>query len=143
MTLAELQQHWALFGAAAVGAAVLLFAAWRAWLDSSRGRLRAARRRLLQKRREAAKCRRARERAKAKLESLAGRSESVKPVRLQEARDALQDAEALLKIARDQVLIAENHVRKIILEEFPPKHHERLRRRCLPGESEDGKPFSF
>ncbi len=143
MTLAELQQHWALFGAAAVGAAVLLFAAWRAWLDSSRGRLRAARRRLLQKRREAAKCRRARERVKAKLEGLVGRSESVKPVRLQEARDALQDAEALLKIARDQVLIAENHVRKIIVEEFPPKHHERLRRRCLPGESEDGKPFSF
>ena len=143
MTLAELQQHWALLGAAAVGAAVLLFAAWRAWLDSSRGRLRAARRRLLRKRREAAKCLRAGERARAKLEGLVGRSESVKPVRLQEARDALQDAEALLKIARDQVLIAENHVRKIIVEEFPPKRHERLRRRCLPGEGEDGKPFSF
>ena len=143
MTLAELQQHWALLGAAAVGAAVLLFAAWRAWLDSSRGRLRAARRRLLRKRREAAQCLRAEERAKAKLEGLAGRSESVKPVRLQAARDALEDAEALLKIARDQVLIAENHVRKIIVEEFPPKRHERLRRRCLPGEGEDGKPFSF
>ena len=83
------------------------------------------------------------DRAKARLEGLAGRSESVKPVRLQEARDALQDAEALLKIARDHVLIAENHVRKIIVEEFPPKHHERLRRRCLPGEDDDSKPFSF
>ena len=143
MTLADLQQHWALVGAAALGAAVLLFAGWRAWLDSSRGRLRAARRRLLRKRREAERCRRAGERAKARLEGLAGRSESVKPIRLQEARDALEDAEGLLQIARDQVLIAENHVRKIIVEEFPPKHHERMRRRCLPGEGADGKPFSF
>ena len=143
MTLADLQQHWALIGAAGLGAIVLLFAGWRAWLDSSRGRLRAARRRLLRKRREAVKCLRAGERAKARLEGLVGRSESVKPVRLQEARDVLQDAEGLLRIARDQVLIAENHVRKIIVEEFPPKHHERLRRRCLPGEGDGGKPFSF
>jgi hypothetical protein len=143
MTFAELQQHWALFGAAALGATVLLFAVWRVWLDSSRGRLRAAQGRLFRKRREAAKCRRSAERAKGKLEGLAGRSESVKPVRLQEARDALQDAGALLKIAEDQVLIAENHVRKIIVEEFPPKHHERMRRRCLSGETEDGKPFGF
>jgi uncharacterized membrane protein YccC len=143
MTLEFLQMHWAPAAASIVGLAVVLFVGWRAWLDSSRGRLRAARRRLLRKRREAAQCLRAGERAKAKLEGLAGRSESVKPVRLQAARDALEDAEALLKIARDQVLIAENHVRKIIVEEFPPKRHERLRRRCLPGEGEDGKPFSF
>jgi hypothetical protein len=67
----------------------------------------------------------------------------VKPVRLQEARDAVQDAGALLKIAEDQVLIAENHVRKIIVEEFPPNRHERMRSRYLPGEREDGKPFTF
>ena len=143
MTAADLQQHWALIAAAALGATVLLFAGWRAWLDSSRGRLRAAQRRLLRKRREAEGCMRAGERAKARLDGLISRSESVKPVRLQEARGALQDAEALLKIARDQVLIAENHVRKIIVEEFPPKRHERLRRRCLPDEGDDGKPFSF
>ena len=143
MTPTDLQQHWALIGAAALGAIVLLFAGWRAWLDSSRGRLRAARRRLLRKRREAERRLRAGERAKARLDGLVGRSESVKPVRLQEARGALQDAEALLRIASDQVLIAENHVRKIIVEEFPPKHHERLRSRYLPGEGDDGKPFSF
>ena len=55
----------------------------------------------------------------------------------------VRTTEALLKIASDQVLIAENHVRKIIVVEFPPKHHERLRRRYLPGEGDDGKPFSF
>ena len=143
MTAADLQQHWALIAAAALGATVLLFAGWRAWLDSSGGRLRAAQRRLLRKRREAEGCMRAGERAKARLDGLISRSESVKPVRLQKARGALQDAEVLLKIARDQVLIAENHVRKIIVEEFPPKRQERLRSRCLPGEGDDGKPFSF
>jgi uncharacterized membrane protein YccC len=143
MTLALLQQHWALLGASVLGVAVLLFAAWRAWLDSSRGRLRTARRRLLAKRREAARSLRACERARTGLERLAARSESVKPSRLQAAREAVLDAEALLKIANDQVLIAENRVRKIIVEEFPPKHHGRMRSRYLPGEREDGKPFTF
>jgi hypothetical protein len=41
------------------------------------------------------------------------------------------------------VLIAENHVRKIIVEEFPPRLHERLRERYLPGEGADSRPFSF
>jgi hypothetical protein len=41
------------------------------------------------------------------------------------------------------VLIAENHVRKIIVEEFPPNRHERMRSRYLPGEREDGRPFTF
>jgi len=143
MTLAQLQQHWALIGASFLGMAALLFAGWRIWLDSSRGRLRAARRRLREKRREAAKCLRARERARTRLEGLAGRSESVKPSRLQAAQEAMQDAEALLKIATDQVLIAANHVRKIIVEEFPPKRHDRMRRRYLPDDGEDGKPFTF
>ena len=52
MTFAYVQQHWALLGASVLGLAVLLFAGWRAWLDSSAGRLRAARRRLVEKRRE-------------------------------------------------------------------------------------------
>jgi hypothetical protein len=143
MTLADAQQHWALLGAGFLGVAVLLFAGWRAWLDSSRGRLRAARRRLLARQREAARCLRAGERARTRLESLARRSESVKPSRLQAAQEAVQDAEALAKIASDQVLIAENQLRSIIVEEFPPKRHERMRRRYLPGERRDGKPFTF
>ena len=143
MTLALLQHHWALLGASVLGLAVLLFAGWRTWLDSSRGRLHAARRRLLQMRRAAAKRRRACERARSGLERLAARSESVKPSRLQARQEAVMDAEALLKIANDQVMIAENQVRRIIVEEFPPKHHGRMRRRYLPGEREDGKPFTF
>ena len=62
---------------------------------------------------------------------------------VQEATEAMQDAEALLKSADDQVLIAGNHVRKLIVEEFPPKQHERMRNKYLPGEHKDDKPFSF
>jgi hypothetical protein len=143
MTLAQLQQHWALVGASVLGTAVLLFVLWRAWLESPRGRLAAARRHLQ------AALATARKRQK-KLQSLASRldrleaaADSVKPVRLRETAEGVQDAEALLKIATDQVLVAENRVRKVIVEEFPPNRHERMRNRYLPGERADGRPFSF
>ena len=143
MTLSSLEQHWALLVASIVGLAVLLFVAWRAWLDSPRGRLRVARRSLRDKRLAARRQEKTVRTLSARLDSLETKAGSVPPRRLREAAEAVEDAEALLKIAGDQVLIAENHVRKIIVEEFPPKHHERMRGRYLPGERADGKPFSF
>ena len=143
MTLSFLEQHWALVSASIVATAVLLFASWRGWQDSPRGRLGAARRRLRDKRAEARKQLKAMQQLSSRLEGLEARAGSVQPRRLREAAEAVQDAEALLKIARDQVLIAENHVRKIIVEEFPPKRHDRMRSKYLPGELDDGKPFSF
>lgn len=138
-----LQQHWALLIASIVGTAVLLFAGWRAWLDSPRGRLRTARRRLRDKRVAALRQRKALQRLSSTLDRLERRADSVTPRRLREAAEAVQDAEALLKIAGDQVLVAENHVRKIIVDEFPPRHHERMRSRYLPGDRQEGKPFTF
>jgi hypothetical protein len=143
MTSTFLQQHWALVGASIVGIAVLLFVLWRAWLDSARGRLGAARRQLRTRCLEAQKQRKALQRLSARLDGLESKASAVKPRHLREAAEAVQDAEALLKIAADQVLIAENHVRKIVVEEFPPNRHERMRSRYLPGEREDGKPFTF
>ena len=143
MTLAELQQHWALVGASVLGTAVLLFVLWRVWLDSPRGRLAAARRHLRVALGTARKRQRKARSLASRLDRLEATSDSVQPVRLREAAEAVQDAEALLKIAGDQVLIAENQVRKIIVEEFPPKRHERMRNRYLPGERADGRPFSF
>ena len=55
MTLSFLEQHWALVSASVVATAVLLFASWRGWQDSARGRLAAARRRLRDKRVEVRK----------------------------------------------------------------------------------------
>jgi len=138
-----LQQHWALLIASIVGTAVLLFAGWRAWLDSPRGRLRTARRRLRDKRVAALRQHKALQRLSSTLDRLERRADSVTPRRLREAAEAVRDAEALLKIAGDQVLVAENHVRKIIVDEFPPRHHERMRSRYLPGDRQEGKPFTF
>ena len=143
MTLDFLQQHWALVVAGIVGAGVVPFAGWRAWLDSARGRLHTARRRLREKDVAVQRQRKRLAQLSTRLEGLQRKAESVKPVRLQEATEAVQDAEALLKIADDQLLIAENHVRKIIVEEFPPRDHERMRGKYLPDGPEDGKPFSF
>lgn len=143
MTLANLQQHWALVGASVLATAVLLFVLWRAWLDSPRGRLAVARRHLRAALNTARKRQKMARSLAGRLDRLEATSESVKPTRLQEAAEAAQDAEALLKIAADQVLIAENHVRKVIVEEFPPKRHERMRRRYLPADGADRRPFSF
>ena len=143
MTIALLQQHWALLIASIVGTAVLMFVGWRAWLGSTHGRLQFALRRLRAVRREADRKHRALRGLAARRDALEARADSVKPLRLQEAREAVQDGEALLKIANDQLLIAENHVRKIIVEEFPPNRHGRMRRKYLPGESGSNKPFTF
>jgi len=67
----------------------------------------------------------------------------VKPRVLNESNEALADAKALAKIAGDRVLIAENQLRRVILEEFPPTQHEKLRNRYLPEASRDKKPFTF
>lgn len=143
MTLTFLQQHWALAGSSVVATAVLMFVVWRAWLDSPRGRLRVARRRLRAKRLEAQRQRKALQSSSSRLDHLESKANSVKPRLLREAAEAVQDAESLLKIAHDQVLIAENHVRKIIVEEFPPQRHDRMRSKYLPGERQDARPFSF
>jgi len=143
MTVEFLQQNWALAGASVIGVAVLLFALWRGWQDSARGRLGAALAQLGQKRTQARRKQRSLRKARVRLERLRSRAEHVRPRRVQEAMEALQDAEALAKIAGDQVLIAENHVRKIIVEDFPPKRHEALRARYLNRKDEDGRPFSF
>ncbi len=143
MTLSFLEQHWALVSASILGTAVLLFVSWRAWLDSPRGRLGVARRQLRDQCLAQAKQRKALQRLSSRLGHLEARADAVKPRALREAAEAVQDAEALLKIAGDQVLIAENHVRKIIVDEFPPTRHERMRSKYLPGETADGKPFTF
>jgi hypothetical protein len=61
---------------------------------------------------------------------------------LQEASEAVEDARALAKIAHDQLLVAENLLRNVIIEEFPPRRHESMRRRYLRSDEERGRPFS-
>ena len=62
---------------------------------------------------------------------------------MSEAKEALQDALALEKIADDKAQVTANQVRRVIFEEFPPTRHEKLRRKYLPEDVRDNRPFSF
>lgn len=143
MTLEIVSKNWALVIASVLGAAILLFVLFRAHQDSARGRLQASVKQLRLREREAQAARRAADRAVASHDRLRAKADSVKPRRVQEASEALEDARALQKIADDQVLVARNQVRKIILAEYPPKRHAAMRTTLLGQDEADQKPFTM
>lgn len=143
MNDAYLANNWALVIAVVVASlaatmivAVLLRRSARGQLKRVRADLRKALKRNRKAMSVVEKCHR-------RLVKLDTNAEKVKPRLLQEARDALDDARALEKIANDQVLIAGNHVRRVIHEEFPPSQQQKLRDRHLPDAQPDKGPFSF
>ena len=83
------------------------------------------------------------DKAEKKLQGMLANIERVKPRDLQEAKDAVDDSKALTKILNDKMMVAQNHVRRVIHDEFPPSKHDRLRARYLPQDVEDGRPFQF
>ncbi len=143
MTLQFLQHNWAVLAASVLGLGIGLFVAYRALDDSARGRLMHLVRLYDEMVVAASRAQRVAAKAEAKLRKLRAKLESAKPRHVQEMSEELEDAHALLKIAEDQVLIAANHVRKLILEEFPPTRHEQLRSKYLPDSAPDSKPFTF
>jgi hypothetical protein len=78
-----------------------------------------------------------------KLQIMLANIERVKPRELQEAKDAVDDGKALTKILSDKMMIAQNHVRRVIHDEFPPAKHDRMRAKYLPQDVEDNRPFEF
>jgi len=130
-----LTKNWALVAASVLGTAILLFVLLRAYQDSSRGRFKAAVGLLRKQEQEARAARKAVDKATTKLERLRANAASVKPRHVQEASESLEDTHALLKIADDQVLVGRNQVRKLIVEEYPPRRHEAMRDRYLGQET--------
>lgn len=135
MDTETLTSHWALI-AAAVPALMALTLVLRIIVKrTASGQLRA----VLKKHREAQKAldvaRKLSGKTAARAEKLAAKSRNVPPRTLQEARDTADDARSLEKIAHDRVLVTANHVRRVIVEEFPPLKHEELRSKYLPGEN--------
>lgn len=110
---------------------------------SARGQLRARARELRQQEKSLQRAAKNMASARKRFERLKAKVESVKPRVLQEAEGRAADAAAMHKIASDQVMIARNLVRKIIVEEYPPKRHARLRNRFIPEEQRDRKPFTM
>lgn len=143
MNVDALRQNWALLAALILFLPALVLAV-RALLErSASGQLHAAVRRMKKARRKLRKQQAQRARRERRVSTLEQKASRVKPRVLDEAREALTDASAMLKILDDQVLIAENHVRKVIHREYTPEHQSRLRAKYLPNDREDAKPFSF
>lgn len=136
-------QHWPILVASALAAAVVMQLAWQGVGRSASGQLRRVVHEKHEQARIAGKAKATTARVESKLDALLKKSERVKPSVLQECKEALQDARALQKIAEDKLMIAENHVRRVIHEEFPPNRQEQLRLKYLPEVARDKRPFSF
>jgi len=143
MDLETLERNWAIAVAIVLFAIVGVIAIVSVWRRSRSGQLRRTVRDLGKARRELARAGRAVEAAEKRLGKLEARAQSVRPRTLTEAREAVEDGRALRKIAEDRVLVAANHVRRVIFEEYPPERQAALRSRYLPDDRPDGKPFSF
>ncbi len=137
------RENWALVAASVVLTALVLQAILVAVSRSAGAELRRRLQELEHRRRDARAARRRADRARRRCARLEAKSASVRPVRLEEARAALSDSEALLKIAHDQVLVAENRVRRVIVEQFPPAKQEKLRARYKVNATPSDKPFTF
>lgn len=143
MELNTLKSNWALVVAAIIGAIIVLIVLSQLIQRSAGGQLRKTVRELNKSRRKEAKLLKAADKAERIARRLHETADTVKPRHMQEAKDALGDARALAKIANDKVLIAQNHVRRIIHDEYPPRKQEKLRQKFLPDDAPDKKPFSF
>jgi hypothetical protein len=138
-----LKSNWALLAAVGIGLIIALIVLSQLIRRSAWGQLRETRRTLAEARQGAARALQAVEKAARIAKRLHERAEHTKPRHVQEANEVLEDARMLAKIANDKVLIAENHVRRVIHEEYPPVKQERLRKKYLPEQAADKRPFSF
>ena len=143
MDIEWLQQNWAL--PVAGGLLVVVFAVYlrAAMRNSAGGKLAQALRHYRARDRQLARAKLLADRAQRKLNRLEHKSASTKPRLVTESGEALADATALVRIAQDQVMVAAQQLRKVIVEEFPPSRHDALRKKYLPDDGPDGRPFSF
>lgn len=143
MSIGNLRDDWALAIAIPLLAIVGLIVLWQLFQRSPRGQLRANIANVAQRRREQKKAAAAVRKAESRLEKMRERAESTRPRLVQEAKEKLADARTLQKVSQDQILVAENHLRRVIYEEFPPRDQEALRHRHLPSDEPSTIPFSF
>lgn len=135
--------NWGLLAAVILAVVVVLVILGRLIGGSRHGQLRRSLAELQDRQRDLNRATNAALKAENKVDRLRNRLASVKPRHAQEAKDNLMDARSLQKIANDKVLVAQNHVRRVIHEEYPPNKQARLRARYLPDDRPDDKPFSF
>ena len=143
MDLSWIREYWALLGAAVAAAVALAAVGVALWRRSRRGRLGIRVREQRRRQRELDEARKAWQKASRHLQKLEKRAGRVPPKTLDEARSLLGDAERLVEVRVGALKVAQNHVRMIIVEEYPPSRHDALRRRHGVPEHADARPFSF
>lgn len=143
MDVAFLKNNWALLLAALIAALLAPVFVMHLIRRSAWGQLRKTLNTLAAARQHEAKALKSVAKTERIARRLHAQADRAKPRHVQEAKEALEDARALAKIANDKVLIAENHVRRVIHEEYPPVRQGRLRNKYLPEHASDKRPFSF
>lgn len=143
MDVRDLENYWALLAGSSLAILVLAFVVLKLFRQSAAGQLRRVRGVLKAAVRERDKAVAQSTKALRKVQKLDAKSASTKPRLLTEAKEFLDDSRALEKIAQDKLLVAENHVRQVICEEYPPHRHDKMRAKYLPSETSPDKPFTF
>lgn len=143
MNIEILLQNWGLAVAGVLVLIVAVIVVTTVVRRSAGGQLRRSIAELETRNRARVQAHKAAENVEKKLARLKARADKIKPRVIEELKGLLSDKRALTKIADDQLMIAQNHVRRVIHDEFPPAKHDELRTRYLPDDIKDKRPFSF
>jgi len=131
MNAALLQQYWALIAASVLFGAIALFVLFRLFQDSRRGRLGAALTHMHERERAHEAATRSVSKAGKRLEKLQAKGDSAAPGQVLAAKDALAEAQETEKLLGEQVLVVRNQARLVILEDYPTRKHDAMRRKYL------------
>ena len=101
-------------------------------LPTPRGRLNRQSRELRHVRYELLQAEKLADKANRTYAKMKQQSERVKPDMLRKAEIMAEDRKIMLKHAKDKVMAAQNHVRNVVLNEYPPVCQENLLRKYLP-----------
>ena len=112
-------------------------------LPTPRGQLNRQRRELRHRLYELNKAEKASRLSLSNYEAMRAKAQTTSPHRLARAEQRAKDMETLLGHARDRVLVAENHLRRTIIDRYPPVHHGRMLNRFVPDRKARPLPFGF
>ena len=138
MNMATLSSNWALI-LAVVPALIAIVLISRFLISrTASGQLRSVLKGYRSAQKELSVAQKMSKKTAARLEKLVSKAGKTVPRVLQESKEAAEDAKLLQKNAHDRVLVAANHVRRVIHEEFPPASQQKLRSKYLPQDGNDG-----
>ena len=143
MNIESLQSDWAVWLALASLVIAIALMLPILLMRTSRSKLNKVLSDLKETQKELRKTARVAEKAEKRLQKMLANIERVKPRELQGAKDAVDDSNALTRILSDKMMVAQNHVRRVIHDEFPPAKHDRMRAKYLPQDVKEERPFQF